>query len=310
MIKALATDLVGLLATVKDMKPDSDYSEKWQTFAYELRWEVEQLEWISSTIVETNRMTLEAQAGGPKSAEQFREIGVRLNALIFASKIMEVFISHVWTLAVFGHVAYDHLSKEMDLLHRELNAPLAQLKLLDNRMANEASKALLDYSWRWEFLNWIDELEEAMESWRRVTGLVNIAMLAMTLYDVWALPGVGGGGKPPTIGGGGIGEAGRSPWPPQMCHVRRVARGAASPCRDGAIESPGLVKVLGRGIAIERPPALRSPPARERRRAAARPRRPHHPPGVRPRDFRRRKRTRSPSATPRVSQNSARASEA
>lgn len=259
VVTAVATGLGAMLTTVKEMTPGSDYSDEWRMFSRELKWEVEQLEWISNTLGETARMTQEAQAGGPKSAEQFREIGTRLNALIFASKIMEIHISHMRVaLTVFGHLTYDHLTQEMGLLHRELDAPLAQMKLLDNRMVNDASKAVLDYNWRWEFLNWIDELEEAMRSWRLFTGFINIAMLALTAYDIWALPGVGGGGKPPPISGGGIGGAGGA-VAVATTDVLASAESLEALRRlvaVGAIESPGLVKVLGgRGIAIERPPA-------------------------------------------------------
>ncbi len=258
VLRALATDLQGLLAAVKDMKPDSDYSDEWRMFSGELKWEVEQLEWISNTLGDTARMTHEAQAGGPKSADQFRDIGVRLNALIFASKIMEIHVTHMRVaLTVFGHLTYDHLTQEMGFLHHELDAPLAQVKLLDNRMVNEASKAVLHENWRWEFLNWIDELEDAMKSWRLFTGFLNIAMLALTAYDIWALPGVGGGGKPP-ISGGGIGGGGGA-VAVATADVLASAESLEALRRlvaIGAIESPGLVKVLGgRGITIERPPA-------------------------------------------------------
>ncbi|MCW3062983.1 MAG: hypothetical protein JWN32_155 [Solirubrobacterales bacterium] len=262
VIMALAADVKGMIAIAKGMIP-GHYSDEARELGPQLNWSVEQLDWLTQTLTETARVTLAAQARGPKSAAQFQEVGVNLTAMIFASKIIAMHQSYLRVaFTVFGHLPADILTKRIANTRAILEPHLKLMKTLSPQHVEIGITGLLDDNLSFDFSQWVDEVEDAMKDWRRFTGIVNIVMLAWTAFDIWMLP-TAGGGPPPKIGGGmgGAGGAGVAVGGAVLESVESL-EAIRQLIAIGALTSKGLVKVLGgRGITVEGPPkpALSAP---------------------------------------------------
>jgi len=251
VVYALASDLKTLAAAVAE---EAAVAEKFVPWDVDRRWALEQLEWAVHAVEQAQQKIIVAQVGGPRCAEQFQAAGKLLTAAIPVVKASMAHMAYLRVVTAVEH-AYAHswsamMAAKLAAVRESFQPLVAAAKEVDSPRFDQAVADLLREvpTWRFDFSQFVDELEEKMKNRERFLQWLNLLQLAWLAFDIWMLPVTGspgpsgGRGGPPVIGGsGGAGVAGGALVSVESLEaLRRLVRA-------GILTNPALVKVVGGG---------------------------------------------------------------
>jgi hypothetical protein len=216
VIMALGTDLVALSRQLKEILGtevgDIKVGEEKGPFSSEFQpgavWALQQLSWATDVLSEASGLTATAEAGGAKSAEQFRAAGTRVTAVLFTSQAVAIHLAylHVGVVAAsdFGNPFVNQkIASKVSIVREELEPLLQELRSLEPSRVDRAVKELRSpsHGFQTDFESFVEDLQEHAHTMKRVRQVVNIISLAMMGRGLLMRP----GGGPPITGGPGIG---------------------------------------------------------------------------------------------------------
>ncbi len=261
--RAAAVDLTGLTAAVKEMLPDQFDSAG--RFRPNVEWAVDQVAWATERIVEAVR---HAQTGDPA---KLKTAGRLLTLAISVIKAMAAYLGYVQVAIQVEteapHNWGDEMATKIEAFSDDVAPPIWKIRNLDANTADQAAADLLQVvpTWRFDFSQFVDNMQEHLEKRARFLKILSIIQLAWLAWDIWTLPvagAPGGGGAPRITGppGGAIAISGGG-----VLISAESIEAVRALIRAGVLTNPQLIKIVG-GSAPPKPleasrPKTPDPPA-------------------------------------------------